>query len=404
MIRRNLTVAAIAALVTVLGAGCSTAVDEELGRAQGAATPGDTSSNPFTFAQTCDRLFKRHASVRAIDMQQGVIRWGCGDVPGVTDPDLGQEYCEYQAVQNGKPVRRPSDLTTGPVSCVFTSVFTGAGEAARLRPAMADPANLGVAAQSDGIVQMQRGFNTRGAAITLISDCSDRSDDLVSRQREAACFQMYAQGGAAATQLQQICAGDLSDESSNWRQAQSLGVRVLANGEPGYEAQQDIAGCMAVKGAGVSWRNSDPMICSRVSRTTSECSCGFNSIPSSLMGLPFTGWVDDQIPSSCRLAKVDGAPYPYVAICALTDQEVADLPNNPQYSRSIANFCHDRFGVDLVMKLPLRALQRAGSCGSSAGFCADYMAASHGEQDPPPPPPTGGTRGASTGGSRTDMR
>ena len=76
------------------------------------------------------------------------------------------------------------------------------------------------------------------------------------------------------------------------------------------------------------------------------------------MGIPFTGWVDDQIPTSCRLAKVNGAPYPYLALCALSDQEVSDLPLNPTYARSVASFCHDRFGGDLVMKLPLRALQR----------------------------------------------
>jgi hypothetical protein len=396
MSRRYLTTAAVTVIlggVVSLAAGCSSASEDELGGSSAAQTPQGVSST-IDLGDSCARLFKRHESVRAIDMQQGVIRWGCGDVPGVTDPDLGQEYCEYEAVQNGKPVKKASDLTTGPVTCVFTSVFTGAGQAAKLRPAMADAANLGVAATSDAIVQMQHGFNNRGAAITLISDCSDRSDDQDDRVRRAACYQAYAAGGANAVQLKSVCNGDLSGGS--WSQAQQLGAKVLNPGDDGYDLQRDIAGCMAVSGAGVSWRNSDPMICSRVSRSTGECSCRFNSIPSTLPGLPFTGWVDDQIPSSCRLAKVDGAPYPYLALCTLSDQEVSDLPLNAQYSRSVASFCHDRFGVDLVMKLPLRSLQAAGSCSQSAGFCAEYMNASQPTPNPPPPPPSG----APTSGSR----
>jgi hypothetical protein len=397
MTRRNLTLAAGmagAAAVLVLAAGCSAPSEDDLGSSTAAQTPSDVSTTT-DLGDTCVRLFKRHESVRPIDMQQGVIRWGCADVPGVTDPDLGQEYCEYEAVQNGKPIKKASDLTTGPVTCVFTSVFMGAGLASTLRPAMADPANLGTAATADAIVQMQHGFNTRDAATGLISDCSGETDSLQTRLRKAACYQAYAAGGANQAQLKTLCNQTISD--STWAQAQQLGAKMLNPGDDGYDAQRDIAGCMAVRGAGVSWRNSDPMICSRASRTASECSCEFNAVPSALPGIPFTGWVDDQIPSSCRLAKVSGAPYPYLALCQLTDQEVSDLPLNPQYSRSVANFCHDRFGVDLVMKLPLRALQQSGSCQQSAGFCAEYMSSS----TPPPaqPTPPGTTREA-TGGSR----
>src|SRR5262245_38845533 len=108
MTRRDITVVAIASLLLVVGAGCSTSEAESLETSEGAATPSDPSGNAFTLAQSCARLFKRHESVRPVDLSQGVIRWGCGDVAGVTDPDLGQEYCEYQAVQNGRIVRKPS--------------------------------------------------------------------------------------------------------------------------------------------------------------------------------------------------------------------------------------------------------------------------------------------------------
>lgn len=356
----------------LLAVGCSTGPDDEVEHASAAATPGSPATR-FALAESCSRLMKRHESVRPIDLEQGVIRWGCGDVTGVTDPDLGQEYCEYQAVQNGRIVRKPSDLTTGPVTCVFTSVFTGANQASRLRPQMANPANLGAAAATESIVEMQRSFNTRSAAVDLVRACSSRGSDsgATSRLRTAACYQAYEAGGPNADRLRTLCRDALTD--AGWAEAQTLGAKILTSGQPGYEAQRDIAGCMSVTGAGVAWRNSDPMICSRVSRSAGECSCRFNSVPSSLVGFAFTGWVDDHIPSSCRLAVVDGAPYPYLALCTLSAQEVSDLPLNPQYNRAISNFCHDRFGKDLVMKLPLRALQAQDTCSESPGFCADYM-------------------------------
>ncbi len=372
MNRRHVVTATVVFAASSLAAGCSTPTDDQLATSEAAATPSEP-TNKFALAGTCSRLFKRHESVRPIDLEQGVIRWGCGDVPGVTDPDLGQEYCEYQAVQGGRIVKKPSDLTTGPVTCVFTSVFKGAGQGEHLRPQMADEQNLGAPAASEAIVQMQHRFNTRSAAIDLINACSSRGAEssMAPRARIAACYQAYEAGGPGAERLKELCKNTLTE--AGWAEAQQLGAKLFAPGEAGYETQRDIAACMSVTGAGVSWRNSDPMICSRVARTAGECSCRFNSIPTSIVGLPFTGWIDDQIPSSCRLAVVDGAPYPYIALCTLSDQEVSDLPLDPQYSRAIANYCHDRFGKDLVMKLPLRALQKEGSCNETAGFCSEYM-------------------------------
>src|SRR6185295_15714170 len=152
--------AAFAFLSTVIVAasGCSSPGEEEIGSAEGAATPSNPSGN-YALAETCSRLFKRHEVVHDLDLQVGTIRWGCGDVPGVTDPDLGQEYCEYKAVQNGKIVAKPSDIVAGggKVSCVFTGVFTDAtsGVPAKLQAQMAKPENLGAAAATTNIVQMR---------------------------------------------------------------------------------------------------------------------------------------------------------------------------------------------------------------------------------------------------------
>jgi hypothetical protein len=137
---------------------------------------------------------------------------------------------------------------------------------------------------------------------------------------------------------------------------------------------------------GVPWRNSDPMICSRVSRATDECSCAFNqatidggsgqtypvAIPDAVKGFTFTGWVDDHIPSDCRLAKIDNADYPFIVICDLSDQELADAPLNPKYARSMQDLCHDRFGVNLVLKAPVRLLETPGTCKDTGAFCREY--------------------------------
>src|SRR5437868_1259748 len=82
MVRHLASVAFIGLASIALGAGCSSST-EDVGSAEGKATP----PNPATLfdqAETCDRLFTRHASVRDVDMQQGLIRWAAADVPGVT--------------------------------------------------------------------------------------------------------------------------------------------------------------------------------------------------------------------------------------------------------------------------------------------------------------------------------
>lgn len=398
--------AAFAFLSTVIVAasGCSAPADEDLQSAEGAATPANPSGN-YALGETCSRLFKRHEVVHDLDLEVGTIRWACGDVPGVTDPDLGQEYCEYKAVQNGKIVAKPSDIVSGggKVSCVFTGVFTDAnsGVPAKLQAALAKPENLGAAAATTNIVQMRGAFNSRGAATQLLADCSrdPGATTLLTRQKTAACVLGVQAGGPNAAQLATLCKGNLND-AATWTQIEALGVKVKALGQEGYEPQQDIASCMQVTSAGVPWRNSDPMICSRTSRAARECSCKFGAVPRELDTFTFTGWVDDHIPSSCRMAKVDGADYPGLVICDVPDAQLSDLPLNPLWNRSLQNFCHDAFGKDLVMKLPLRALQAAGTCQTSAPFCSEYMAGTHtdegGDGEPTTTEPTtnGRTDGA----------
>lgn len=395
--------AAFAFLSTVIVAasGCSAPADEDLSSAEGAATPSSPSGN-YALGETCVRLFKRHEVVHDLDLELGTIRWGCGDVPGVTDNDLGQEYCEYKAVQKGKIVTKPSDITSdgGKVSCVFTAMFkdSTSGTAAKLQAALGDTANLGAPAATSNIVQMTGTFNTRGAATQLLADCSRNpgTTTLQMRQRTAACVLAVQAGGPNAAQLATLCKGNLND-AAVWSQITGLGVSVKNLGQEGYEPQQDIASCMAVVNAGVPWRNSDPMICSRTERAAQECGCKFGAVPAQLNNFVFTGWVDDHIPSTCRFAKVEGADHPGLVICDVPDAQLSDLALNPLYNRNLMNFCKDAFGKDLVMKLPLRALQQTGTCQTSAPFCSEYMAGQHDDastEEPAEPAPGGRTTGA----------
>lgn len=386
---RCVAVVSIVGLVSlVASAGCSSTVDEDAGMSEAAATPPSPRTD-FDRAQTCAFNYKRHEVVAQSDVTDGVIRWGCGDVPGVTDPDLGQEYCEYHAVQDGKIVTKASELNAdGSLDCVFTSVFKDAvNQANPLKAAMAEPENLGVTPASNSIVQMRFGFNTRNAATQLFRDCSRNAtatSTMEKRLRSAACYQAYARGGEGAARLLELCKNGNVMTAATWEEAQTLGAKVAAPSEEGYDQQQDIAACMGVSGAGAAWRNSDPMICGRVGRAAADCSCKFNAVPSTLMGIQFQSWNGETLPAGCRFAKVDGADYPFIVICSASPKEVADIPVDAEFSRSVRTFCNKRFAVDLVMTLPFRALQQDGTCAETAGFCASYM---HGASPTPQPEP-----------------
>jgi hypothetical protein len=313
-------------------------------------------------------------------MKDGSIRWACADVPGVTGADLGQEYCEYHAVQGGTVVAKGSDIASGkPLQCVFTGVFDGAGLESQLRAAMAVPANLGAAVTADSIVQMQHDVNGSDDATGLLSDCTNAGNDASSatqRLRATACYQAFAAkpaGDADAARLQTLCkvSGSISDAS--WTTVEALGAKILAATDSGFDAQRDLANCLSVRNAGEPWRNSDAMICGRISRAANECGCRYNDVPDSVHGFSFVGWVNDRLPDACRYAKVDGHDEPSLVICDATAAEIADIPLNADWNRDVASFCNTRFASQLVMKAPVRALQKAGSCADHVGFCHAYL-------------------------------
>jgi hypothetical protein len=332
----------------------------------------------FDQARVCDAILKRHSTVRATDLKDGTIRWNCGDVAGVTDQDRGQEYCEYHAVAGGKVVQSVSEVAAGSkVQCVFTGVYKDtSGKDTKLKSAMALKTNMGMKPTETKIVRMEKGFNSRGAATALVTDCHDAYEQPLDEIRQAACYQASLVGGTKAKKLTTLCKGqDLSNEE-RWKKVVALGAKVAVVGDASYESQRDIAGCLRTHVASpATWRNSDPMICGRVVRAKSECGCDYNAIPSAVDGFTFTGWTNDQLPTGCRYAKVDSLDYKHIVICEVSEGEYEDLQTNGDWNADLQGFCHGRFSTELVMKAPIRAIETAGTCKQDAAFCKAYAGA-----------------------------
>ena len=365
MVRRHLAMVAFVGIATMVwGAGCSSAQDDDLSQTEGEATP----PNPATLfdqADSCDRTLKRHAAVREVDFEQGVIRWSALDVPGVTEPNLGQEYCEYNAVQNGKIIKRATDIVAdadpeagGRVSCVFTAVFTGANQQNMLKAEMAAPENLGVAASANGIVQMQVGFNSRGAATQLFKG-NGTASNLETRLRTTATFQARQGRGERGA----------SSRARPRQPQRPVGGRGRAGAEVARTRRlRAAAGYRGVHGRvrrGRPVAQPHLMICARVGRAAQDFSCRQRG-PERADGSPSRAGSTTRS-SSCRFAKGQGEDYPHIVICDLTDKlHVQVSPTYPAASRpSAARSTRRTWSSD-----PLPRLQTPGTCrpGRATGY------------------------------------
>jgi hypothetical protein len=395
------------ALATV-AAACSSADDGATVGDEDNIVPADADTL-FDGAAVCDQTLKRHVSVREGDLAQGTIRWACADVKGVEGDDRGQEYCEYHAVQNGAKVTAVSDIDVEkPLYCYFTSVYydvdggsTPGERDAKLAAELSKPENLGAKVDPD-LVRMKDKVNSRGAATTLIRDCAGIKPDL-NEERQVACYTASLEKNGE--ELRRICRGQNLATESRWKKAEALGAKLLVEGDEGYEAQRDIIGCLSLHRAengGATYRNSDPMICARVYRAKQECQCSWNELPDALEGFIFTGWTSEAPPVGCQRAKVDGEDYSHLTLCQVPQAEAAELEFDLDYSEDLQKFCNDRFGKDIVMKAPLRAVEVEGSCSTETNFCSEFTGgeySSTGDADTTSGSSGGGTGGSGSGGS-----
>lgn len=369
----------LAALAAV-GPGCDgeteTVDDEQNVVPDGAQTPWD-------LAGLCSENIQRHITVRQQELADGVVRWQCGDRPGVDGvDDRGQEYCEYFAVSNGKRVDTFADADpAAPLSCFFTSVYMDVTEDTvrdgYLAQALSEADNFGVSIDPD-LVRMKGQFNSRGAATTLVVDAVN-VETSQNDQRQAACFlaSIDPANKANAEKLKAACRGVKLTSASAWKKAQQLGAKIPKSTDASYETYKDTVACMSVgrlEHGGVDWRMSDPHIAQVVVRANDECGCTYSALPDALEGFIQGTWSSkDALPAGCRRVKVDGSDYVHMTICDIPDSERGDLETNLDYSENLQAFCNDRFGKDIVLTAPLRAVETPGSCSkTTTAFCKEF--------------------------------
>jgi hypothetical protein len=333
-------------------------------------------------ADYCQELVARHARVRDLDMQEGTITWRCGDVKGLDRDERGLEYCEYMAVSEGQRVDQLSAANPdAPLYCLFTSVFSDALVSDdALATALAAPENFG-AVTDPTLVRMQRvGFNARAAADGLIAACREFPPD-AERQRLSACFlsALEAERSGDVNALEKIDAAcrlpGLGDDEV-FAEAEALGVRVLAEGEPGFQEQSEVASCLLSSSEDFfTIMNADNTICGRTARAGTECGCDWGAIPEALDGFLFTEWLTPKInalPPECRRAKVNGEDYNQLMLCEVPAEEIAALSQDERQANNLQGFCDTRFGQKLAVKAPIRAIEIAGSCRTDTEFCAAF--------------------------------
>jgi hypothetical protein len=413
--------------VLVAAAGCSG------GGGGGQSSANDTpaaAADMMAQAGVCDALFADKAAFRAPDLRQGVLRWKCGDVAGVTPPDLGQEYCEYHAVSAGKIVdtAEADQFQGSSVSCLFTSVFADVDDGANTTIGAIATASLadsrlnnlsGFTVPTDPSVaeaklgHMLVGFNTRGAATTLIQTCSNEGtsggQDLVTASRVAACLQLAQSTQDANTKqaLTTTCTVGLDGngvptaqlDDTTWAQLQAtaqssgatLDVVAATDASDAAERQRDIAACVLTgRAQGLPWRNSDPSICTRSMRAVSECKDTFNPLPTGLQGFSMRGWANPTLPTGCRhgkvwkdaqgnlvspasvqdadiqAKKVSAQDYDQLVICNTDPNDVA------AQSVSLQVYCEQKFSNDIAMQAPIGALVKTETKASTP-FCQAFQ-------------------------------
>ena len=431
---RNLSVLGLVGAALLAGVGCSAAPDDgstdEEDIVTGASTPAQGSA-VFDQIKTCDNLFKDRAAFRDADLQEGVLRWKCGDVDGVSiskcEDDLallaaqeargsvdakrtdklsecgngyGQEYCEYNAVSKGNVVngvKTAKALKDGDVvQCVFTSVHSDfEGTLADPQAFSMDlakklePQLVAAGRTPEGrVAGMKQGVNSRGAADTLINDCANlaRSGEqsyAKDADRQVLCYNAWAKATKPAdkAKYESACKGiDLANDG-NWKKT---GLKAT----PLTDADADLASCTMVlnaKNGGVSWRNSDPTICARSYRAARECNVTFKQIGEvapTFAGFSMQGWTNRAtLPAGCKYSTIDGSPYGNVVICTAGAQ---DVKNYRTQKKPLQTLCRDKFGVNVAMQAPIGALANLSAAKEESPFCKAFVAGARYAQSPAP--------------------
>ena len=366
--------------LTVLAPGCE---EDTLETGDEQNVVPDGAQTPWDLAGLCSENIQRHSGVRAQELADGIVRWQCGDRPGVDGAaDRGQEYCEYFALNNGKRVDNFSDVDQSkPLYCFYTSVYMDVAEGTALDASLAaelsKPENAGATVDKD-LVRMKGQFNSRGAATTLVVDAMNAPRDQ-NDERQAACFlaSLDPANKANSEKLKEVCRGRSLATKTAWSKATKLGAKIPKTTAANYQNYKDLVACMAVDNlehGGVDWRMSDPHIAQVTVRANDECGCTYTALPDALQGFLQGTWSSkDALPPGCRRVKVEGSDFQQMTLCEVTASEVSDLETSLDYQENLQSYCNERFGKDIVLTAPLRAIETAGSCSkTTSAFCKEF--------------------------------
>jgi hypothetical protein len=415
--------------------GCATTAEEEIDAQEGAVMTA--TKDTFEQVKVCDNLFKNRSAFRENDLKDGVLRWMCGDVPGVTiskcedqldkiaarerasivdaerdnaltkcGDGFGQEYCEFNAVSEGSVVNtratakrlKASVLNKeGGVECVFTSVHSDVKRPKDLPDDAEDletpqyhkelannelKASLTDPTRPEGIegrvAGMKQSVNSRSAADTLIADCSalgkSRDAKLHKKaERAVLCFNAWAAATKAAEKKRLQNACAGKDLGDD-----AIWKATRLTEKPLSETEKDLAACTMILKAehgGVPWRNSDPTICARAYRATHECNVTFKGIADAAPD--FQGFEMQSWTS--RGSVPDDCTYATVE--GKEFREIVVCKPNPTEVRtvvtagkSLQEFCSQKFGKNVAMIAPIGALSILTSAKTETPFCSDFVA------------------------------
>lgn len=409
----------------VLLSGCASTPSDEAGEASSAATP-EPAASVFDQLAVCE-LRLRGQAFRDLDLRQGVLRWQCGDVEGVTmsacEADLdklaaaeearktaprgtraqrraalelcadgyGQEYCEYNAVTRGHVVNsvaaadRVAVRGRDAVECVFTGVHADVGgdmargetRANRLASQLKDQLTAAERVPEMRVAAMRQWVNSREAADMLIEDCSALASSEArakDAERQTRCFRAAASARTerARKKLETACRNvDLSDDAA-WA------ATGLDESAPLGDPDRDLAACSMILFAangGQPWRNSDPTICARSYRAARECGVRFRPIRDvapDFQGFSIQGWSSTSLPTGCRFANVDGAPSSQIVVCKLPETKVAEY-RNARNKKPLQTACREVFGLNVAMQAPVGLLSDLSEAREETPFCRAFV-------------------------------
>jgi hypothetical protein len=94
------------------------------------------------------------------------------------------------------------------------------------------------------------------------------------------------------------------------------------------------------------------------------------------------GWTNRAtLPTGCKYATLDNAPYANVVICTAGAQ---DVKNYRTQKKPLQTLCRDKFGINVAMQAPMGLLANLSAAKEETSFCKAFVAGAKHAQTPAP--------------------